>query len=89
MLYEVITSGSKKILIQVPTPLLIAIAAILDTFEKIFGISMPLNRVNQKLLNLENYFSNKKAVAELDLKQSSTDLSIKKAIKWFKKNKMI
>lgn len=73
----------KKLLIPIPSFLLANIATIFSFFEKIFRISLPLNRVNQRLLCLNNYFSNDKAQKELDLKHTSVEYSINKAIKWF------
>lgn len=82
-------SKQKKILVQIPTFLLSGVALISGFFEKLFSISLPLNRVNQRLLCLDNYFSNEKACSELELKKTSIDYTIKKAIIWFKKTDKI
>jgi nucleoside-diphosphate-sugar epimerase len=76
----------KKLLIPIPSFLLSNIATVFSFFEKIFRISLPLNHVNQRLLCLNNYFSNDKAQNELELKPTSVEYSINKAIEWLKLN---
>ncbi|MEA3450575.1 MAG: NAD-dependent epimerase/dehydratase family protein [Bacteroidota bacterium] len=76
-------TGKKKILVQIPLWLLKGFGQIFSFFEKLFKISLPLNIVNQRLLCLDNYFSNNKAVRELGLKKTSLEESINKAVKWF------
>jgi dihydroflavonol-4-reductase len=82
-------SSRKMILIPLPRPLLRAIAAIFSLVQRIFRLSLPFNLTNQRLLCLDNYFSNKKAVTELELKQTSTETSILKAKTWFENKKYL
>jgi dihydroflavonol-4-reductase len=79
-------NGTRKLLIPIPKFILILIASLSEPFEKLFHISVPLSKVNQKLLCLNNYFSNKKAVQEIGLKKTNIDDSIIKAISWIKAN---
>jgi dihydroflavonol-4-reductase len=79
----------KIILIPIPRPLLISIAALFGFIQFIFRLSLSFNLTNQRLLCLDNYFSNEKAVRELDLKPTSTETSILKAKSWFELNKYI
>jgi dihydroflavonol-4-reductase len=79
----------KIILIPIPRPLLISIAALFSFIQFIFRLSLSFNLTNQRLLCLDNYFSNEKAVRELDLKPTSTETSILKAKSWFELNKYI
>lgn len=82
-------SNKKALLIQIPRWLLIAIGYIFSFIQNVFCISLSLNKTNQRLLCLDNYFSNKKAVEQLGLKETNSDQSIGKAIGWFYKNKYL
>jgi len=79
----------KIILLPLPRPLLKAIAAIFSLIQHIFKLSLPFNLTNQRLLCLDNYFSNKKAVTELNLKHTSTETAIIKAKSWFERKKYL
>ena len=79
-------SGKRKILIQIPYSLLTTLGSISGFVGKVFSLSLPLNTVNARLLSLDNYFSNKKAVLELGLEETDTDLSVSNSIDWFKQN---
>ena len=75
-----------QLLIPIPRWFLVIIAFISSFIETIFPISLPLNRTNQRLLCLDNYFDNKKAREELDLQPTLIVNSVKKAHEWFKEN---
>lgn len=79
-------SNKKALLIQIPQWFLVVLANIFCFIENVFCIPLSLNKTNQRLLCLDNYFSNKKAVGHLGLKQTNSDDAIDKAIHWFKKN---
>ena len=79
-------NGTRKLLIPLPKFILILIASVSKLIEQLFHISLPLSKVNQKLLCLNNYFSNKKAVQEIGLKKTNIDDSIFNAISWIKAN---
>jgi len=82
-------SGKRKILIPIPSIALSAIGRIFSAIENIFSVSLPLNKVNARLLSLDNYFSSSKAVAELELQKTNIDNAVAKSIKWFKVNGVI
>lgn len=79
----------KIILVPLPEILLKIVAAIFSFFQIIFNLPLPFNLTNQRLLCLDNYFSNNKAVTELKLKHTSVDSAIIKAKLWFDKNDML
>ena len=79
-------NGTGKLLIPIPKFILVLIASVSGSIEQLFHISLPLSKVNQKLLCLDNYFSNKKAVQEIGLKKTNIDDSIIKAISWIEAN---
>jgi dihydroflavonol-4-reductase len=56
--------------------------------EKITGKPSSLNRVNARLLCLENYYSGKKAVEALHLPHTPIETAIREAIGWFRKKGM-
>jgi dihydroflavonol-4-reductase len=82
-------TSRKMILIPLPSVFLTAIAAIFSLVQRIFRLSLPFNLTNQRLLCLDNYFSNKKAITELYLKPTSTETSILKAKTWFENKKYL
>jgi dihydroflavonol-4-reductase len=79
----------KIILIPIPEILLKIVAVIFSSGQFVFNLPLPFNVTNQRLLCLDNYFSNKKAVTELKLKYTLVDSAIIKAKQWFDKNNML
>ncbi len=82
-------SGKRKILIQIPNKVLTTLGSLVGFVGKVFSLSLPLNTVNARLLSLDNYFSNKKAVKELGLEETDVDDAVASAIDWFKVNRYI
>ncbi len=82
-------NSKRKLFIPIPSALLKVVALISDILENITGASLALNSVNRKLLCLDNYFTNNKAVAELRLKHTNINSSINKAINWYKQNRYL
>ena len=82
-------SGKRQIFIPVPLWVLCLISYLSDIFSGITGLSLPLNRVNRKLLCLDNYFGNNKAIQELNLKTTDIRQAIEKAFRWFKENEYL
>ena len=82
-------TGKRKILIQIPGKVLTTLGSSVGFFGKVFGLSLPLNTVNARLLSLDNYFSNKKAVSELGLEETDVDAAVASAIDWFKQNTLL
>lgn len=79
-------TNDNTLFIKIPRWILILIAHIASIFEYVFSISLSLNRTNQRLLCLDNYFTNRKAMEQLNLKQTHSALAIEKAILWYNKN---
>lgn len=79
-------SGQRKILIQIPYTLLSILGKTSNLIEKLFSFSLPLNAVNARLLSLDNYFSNKKAVSELGLEDTDVGDAVASGVDWFKRN---
>ncbi len=79
-------SGKRKWIIPLPVLLLQALARLSDAVQVLFKRPMPFNSTNQKLLCLDNYFSNEKAMRELGLKPTCIESATRKAIVWFKNN---
>lgn len=84
-----IHSNKKALLIQLPQWFLITLAHLCSFIENVFYLPLSLNVTNQRLLCLNNYFSNKKAVEQLGLKKTNSDTAIAKAVNWFKENKYL
>lgn len=59
-----------------------------DMLEHYFSIPLPLNSVNARLLGMDNYFSNNKAIEEFDMEKTEINNSINQAINWFNQNKI-
>jgi len=79
-------TGKRKILIPIPSAFLMALGRFSDILENLFSLSLPLSSVNAKLLNLDNYFTNKKAVHDLNMKNTEIEIAVTDALDWFKKN---
>jgi len=79
-------SGKRKILIKIPKKVLLTLGYVVGFVGKVFGLSLPLNTVNARLLSLDNYFSIKKAVSELGLEETDVADSIASAVDWFSQN---
>ena len=78
-------SGKRRLVIPLPMIFFKSIAIAFELLEKFTGIPFPLNTTQQKLLCLDNYFSNYMAKKELDMKSTKVDIAIKKSMDWFKR----
>jgi dihydroflavonol-4-reductase len=78
--------NKRRIMIRIPRFILASVAILSGMIGLIFRLSLPLNRVNQRLLCLDNYFSNSRAREELDLEPTRIDIAVHKAIQWFSRN---
>lgn len=78
-------SKDKPLLIKIPKFVLLFIGLIGDQFRK-FGIRTNLSSTNMQILCIENFYSNKKAIDELQMSFSPIEDAIEDAISWFKKN---
>lgn len=79
----------KSWLLPIPKTILILGGFLCNFIEAIFRISLPFNRTNQRLLCLNNYFTNAKAHEQLAMKHSNTNEALKKSIHWFKQENYI
>lgn len=82
-------SGKRKLLIQIPNSVLTTLGHMFGFIGKVFSLSLPLNVVNAKLLSLDNYFSNEKAVREIGLKETDLNKAVSNSIEWFKQNDIL
>ena len=79
-------SGKRRLIIPLPMIFFKAIAIAFESLEKLTGKPFPFNTTQQKLLCLDNYFSNCLAEKELDMKFTRADVAVKKSMDWFKHN---
>lgn len=78
-------SKNKTVFIKIPCFILIFIGT-LGNLLKYFGIENEITLTNMKILCIKNYYTNKKAKSDLNVKFNGIDTAISDAIKWFKKN---
>lgn len=76
----------RQILLPLPRAILAGLAIFFDFIGTIFPVSLPLNRVNQRLLCLDNYFCSEKAQVELGFKLTELTTAMTLATAWFKAN---
>ena len=76
-------TGQKTVILPMPCLLLKIAGYIGNIFERRLKINVPLTLVNARMLCLENYYTSKKAIQELNLPHVSAKRSIEKALKWF------
>lgn len=81
-------TGQRSLLIAIPGTLLRA-AGYLGDLLRLFGVRTALSSVNMKILCINNYYTNKKAQAELGTTFQPIETGIAAAIAWFKDRKMI
>jgi dihydroflavonol-4-reductase len=78
--------GKKKLIIPIPLWLMKNTALIFDLAEKVFHRDLPFNSTQQRLLCLDNYFSNRKAQDEIAMKETNVDEAVISALSWFHEN---
>lgn len=78
----------QQTIIEIPDSILIIIGKFGDMIRK-FGFKTEICSMNLRQLIIEEFYSNKKAKAELNLPETSLEIAMKEAIDWFKANKMI
>ncbi|MGB0870448.1 MAG: NAD-dependent epimerase/dehydratase family protein [Flavobacteriales bacterium] len=76
-------SNQKTKLIPLPKTVLITLGYI-GNLLRYFGIKTSLSSANMNILCINNFFSNKKSVQELNLEYRSANSAIKEAIEYFK-----
>lgn len=79
-------SGQKKRIFIASAGLLQTAGRAGDALSKLIGKRIPLSYTNTSLLTIDNYYTPKKAVAELAMPQSPIETAIAEAVHWFKEN---
>ena len=78
--------GKKKLYVKVPDVLLTSVAGLLTLLGNILGKKFAFDIVNKRLFTLDNYFSHKKAMAELGYEPTVIREAVRKSIAWFRQN---
>lgn len=81
-------TGQRTLLVTVPGPLLRA-AGYLGDLLRLLGVRTALSSVNMSILCVNNYYTNKKARAELGTPFRPIETGMATAIAWFKDRKML
>lgn len=72
--------------VRIPYPLALAAASLLELSSKITRKSPPLTVARVQIISKYIYFDCSKAVRELGLPQTPIELSLEKAVRWFREN---
>jgi len=78
-------TGKKKIFVKIPSQAFIVTGYIGSFFAKM-GFNNPFNKINTKIMCIKNFYSARKALAELDMPHTPVSMAVKDCLKWFKKN---
>ena len=81
-------TGQQTVLIRVP-PSLLRMAGYLGDLLRWLGVHTALSSVNMKILCVNNYYTNKKAKAELGTAFTPIENGIDAAIAWFKGHRLL
>ncbi len=81
-------TGQQTLLVRVP-PLLLRMAGYLGDLLRWLGVHTALSSVNMKILCVNNYYTNKKAKAELGTAFTPIENGIDAAISWFKSHRLL
>ncbi len=81
-------TGQQTLFIQIP-PWLLHAAGYVGDILRWLGVRTALSRVNMKILCVNNYYTNKKAQAELGTSFRPIENGIATAIDWFRRHKML
>jgi dihydroflavonol-4-reductase len=81
-------ANTKSIYIRIPRFIMLLLG-LAGSSVRLFGIRSELSLTNMKILCIGDYYSNDKAVRELDLVLQPVSVSIKDAMDWFLSKKMI
>ncbi|GFP38164.1 dihydroflavonol-4-reductase, partial [Candidatus Hakubella thermalkaliphila] len=72
--------------VRIPYPLALAAASLLELSSKITRKPPPLTVARVQIISKYIYFDCSKAIRELGLPQTSLELSLEKAVRWFREN---
>lgn len=76
-------TNSKPLMVKIPKQFLLALGYIGNVLRKL-NIKTSLCSVNMEILCIENFYSNKKSVTELDIQYRTIDSAIIDAVNYFK-----
>ncbi|BDD08513.1 putative oxidoreductase [Fulvitalea axinellae] len=79
-------SGKRKLLVPVPGAVFGFVSAVSELVGRMSGKKALFDKTNKRLLCLDNYFSNNKAVASLDMEQTDVESSVEEGMRWFGQN---
>lgn len=80
--------GYRQTIIEIPDSILILIGKLGDVIRRL-GVKTEICSMNLRQLIIKEFYSNKKAISELDLPKTNLEVAVLEAIDWFKRNKMI
>ncbi len=80
-------SGRRKPFVTAPPGVLKSIGRSGDLISSVIGRKIPVSYANSSLLTIDNYYTPKKAVEELNMPQTSLEDAIADAVSWFAANK--
>ena len=85
---RIVRKGKKTIPVLIPNWLLILLGLFGSLLRKI-GIRAELSFNNAVILTRNDYYTGKKAIAELDMPQTLVPVAVSEAISWFKEHEML
>lgn len=74
-------SNQRSMLVPVPAVIII-LAGMLGSFLRMTGLTVALSYTNARILCINNYYSNKKAVSEIDYKTRSIQQTLSDYLNW-------
>lgn len=80
--------GYKQKIIKIPDPIL-EMAGKAGDFIRMLGVKTDICSRNLNQLTIREYYSNKKAIEELNMPQKPIDKAIDEALEWFKGNRYL
>jgi nucleoside-diphosphate-sugar epimerase len=84
--YKKVISQNNQKTILVPIPdLLLHLVGLLGDFIRLIGIKTEVSSANTKILNIRNFYTNRKAKQDLDIEFSPIEKAIDDALKYFYK----
>ncbi len=78
-------SGKKKIFVRIPSQAFV-LAGYAGSFLAKMGFNNHFNKINTKIMCVKNYYSARKAVTEINMRQTPVSEAVKECLKWFEKN---
>ncbi len=79
-------TGKRLFLITIPGPFLL-LAGLVGDFLRLAGVNTSVTFINMKIICLCNYYTSRKAIKEIHLRQTPVEKGIADAISWFRNQK--